>query len=139
MHLTYHVLMAKSAVPAMATWQKAITELGFAAQMTPATLAATISRAGCMVEVAYKSQVCGAKVDLGPVGDVCDICDDLRGRLRDDWDVSVNLSFNDDREKVPGVSVLVAALAKVADGLVYIEGDGVFMTPDEAVATAKAW
>ena len=139
MRLTFHVLLNKEMLPTMGGWQSACTEMGFHVAFSPATLAIQLVYNELPFELEYKGRKSGGKISLEPTADVQDICDELRSHIREDQEHAVRLVFNDDQENLPGVSIAVSVLTKICTGTIYVEGDGAFFTPDEAMENARNW
>ena len=139
MRLTYHVMFPKALLPTIFQWQKACTDLGFAVEFEAQLLMTPLSDSKLTAVLSYRETTTKAQVYTSPISDVADICDELHLHITKDQDLAVTIEFNDDSENLPPVSMTVAAMAKLTNAMIYIEGDGTFCTADEAVETANGW
>lgn len=139
MRLTYHVLFPGALLPTLMQWQRMSIELGFAVEFEAALLSSPLSAAKLVIGISSRGAATTAQISTSPSSDVADICDELYTHITEDQNLAVTIAFNDDADKLPPVSIIVATLAKMTNATVYIEGDGVFCSADEAMATARGW
>lgn len=134
MRLTYHLMINPKALSKIAQWQTACQQWGFNVYLSPHDF----THENSVLRLSYQNHRIEITTYTSPTSDVADICDELRQHITEEQNLALNFDVNDEQEKVYGVTIALSALTKLLDGTLYIEGDSVFFTAEQALENARA-
>lgn len=138
MRLTYHVLIVPEALHKIAQWQIACQQWGFDVRFDSDLSTLHFSRENSILRLNYRQLNVDISVYTSTTSDVKDICDELGLHITEDQTLAVNVDVDAEQEEVYSVTIALLVLTKLLDGTLYIEGDGTFVTTEQALENARA-
>jgi hypothetical protein len=135
MSMEMHVLF-RGKLPDKAALSRAMDELGFPFSINPP--GGSLEQQSGYMPMRFRTDDSGVEFDLfDGRGDVEDIAGDHVGAIDPGFDRSANFRWGGDEIEMLAGMCACAALAKLIDGVVIEDEEGLLLSVDEAVAFAK--
>ncbi|CAG1023510.1 hypothetical protein DOJK_02449 [Patescibacteria group bacterium] len=131
MRLSYHVLIDSEYLNQIQDWQTACQEFGIHTDLS------SLNEKHSVLKLNYQNLVIELTVYTSPASDVTDICDDLKQYLDNTQNLAINFDINGEQKSIYIASIAISILTGLMNGILYIEGDGVIITAEQALLNAK--
>lgn len=136
MQITYHLILSESGLAHMDHWQEWGQSEGIAWEIPEAAQIPNLNHP-LTLHVSYHGIQAEAQICRESLSDVQDICDEVLMHLAEDHVLSLNIHIEGEQQSLYLMTLALAIAVAKSQGLCYIEGDGSFIQPAEALAEAK--